>query len=113
MQGADFSFNHSEGFSRWPPKQGVLMLMVACQIAGLQIKLHIQQIFDYKPTKCITTKAVFFHAIYGFKTSWKKNLALKFPTIPCTLCKNNHNVIFLNIVWPSAIFNLIPIVLAW
>lgn len=35
-----FFFNHSERLSRWPSKQGVLVLMFPCQTAGLQIDLY-------------------------------------------------------------------------
>lgn len=55
-----FFFNHSERLSRWPPKQGVLMLMFPCQIAGLQIKLYIQQTFHHESTQ-YTTAVVFFY----------------------------------------------------
>lgn len=71
MQGADFFFffNHSERLSRWPPKQGVLMLMFPCQIAGLQIKLYIQQTFHYESTQYTTAVVFFIYEVYGFKTN--------------------------------------------
>lgn len=58
MQEDGFFFNHSKGFSRWPSKWGILMRMLPCQIAGLQIKLHIQQIFHYEPSEFITAAGI-------------------------------------------------------
>lgn len=55
-----FFFDHSERLSRWLPKQGILMLMFPCQIAGLQIKLNFQQTFYYESSQ-YTTAVVFYY----------------------------------------------------
>lgn len=91
MQGAEIFFNHSEGFSRWPPKEGVLMLMFPCQIAGLQINLHVQKIFHYEPTKCTTTAVVYFYSCsLWFKNVLGKKSALMYPKTSCIIFRKEQ-----------------------
>lgn len=56
-------FNHSERLSRWPSKQGVLMLVFPCQIAGLQTKSYIQQTFHHELTQHTTAAFFFFWSL--------------------------------------------------
>lgn len=67
--------------------------MFPCQIAGLQIKLHVQQIFHYEPTKCTTAAAVgfFIYVVYGFKNSQEKKSALMYPKTSCILFRKEQH----------------------